>query len=158
MQIEDHLHLMGDHPLRGPNNDAEGPRFPDMTVAWDPAMRAAIAKAASAAGVLLTEGVYAAVSGPSFETPAEVRALRALGADAVGMSTTPECIVARHAGLRVAGISCITNHAAGLGHQQLTHEDVAAAAEAAGDAVRSLIAAAVPAIHQLINPASSHAI
>lgn len=125
MLISDHINAMGDHPLRGPNEDALGPRFPDMTAAYDPRLRADLSSKAAASGIALAEGVYLAVSGPTFETPAEIRAFRAWGADAVGMSTVPECIVARHAGMRVLGLSCITNQAAGLGSQALSHEDVA---------------------------------
>lgn len=145
MLIADHLNFMGDHPLRGPNDDARGPRFPDMTHAWDPALRAAVRAAAARAGIGLREGSYLAVSGPTFETPAEVRAFARLGADAVGMSTVPECIVARHAGLRVFGISCITNLAAGISPEPLSHEDVDKVAGAATGRLIDLLRAAVPA-------------
>ncbi len=150
MVIEDHLNFMGDHPLRGPNLDRFGPRFPDMTRAWDPDLRERLAKAAADAGVALQSGVYAAVSGPSFETPAEIRAFRQLGADAVGMSTVPECLVARHSGLRVAGISCITNVAAHEGGQALSHEEVAEAASKAQDHVIKLFTRALPALQQTL--------
>ncbi len=149
MLIADHLNLMGDNPLRGPNLDRFGPRFPDLTAAWDPDLRAALRAAAAEAGVPLAEGVYAAVSGPSFETPAEIRALGRLGADAVGMSTVPECIVARHCGLRVAGLSCITNLAAHHGGAPLTHEEVGATARAALNAVTRLLRAALPRLHEI---------
>lgn len=144
MLIEDHLNLMGDHPLRGPNREADGPRFPDMTRAWDPLLRTRIREAAESARVPLSSGIYAAMPGPSFETPAEIRALRILGADAVGMSTVPECLVARHCGLRVAGLSCITNAAAHPGGQELTHRDVAETASRSRTRIRALLEAALP--------------
>jgi purine-nucleoside phosphorylase len=112
MVINDHLNLVGlagHNPLRGPNDDSLGPRFPDMSRAYDAELIALLHAEASAQGITLHEGVYAAVAGPSFETPAEIRFLRAIGADAVGMSTVPEVIVARHAGMRVMGLSLITN-------------------------------------------------
>jgi len=149
MLIADHLNLMGDHPLRGPNLDAFGPRFPDLTAAWDAKLRAALGAAAEEVAVPLAEGVYAAVSGPSFETPAEIRALARLGADAVGMSTVPECIVARHCGLRVAGLSCITNLAAHHGGAPLTHEEVGATARATLHAVTRLFRAALPRLNDI---------
>lgn len=131
--ISDHINLLGFSPLVGPNDDSAGPRFPDMTDAWDPALRALSAKAATDAGVRLAEGVYAAVPGPSFETPAEVRMLRLLGADLVGMSTAPECVLARHCGLKVAGVACVTNFGAGMaGAPVLSHEQTLAAAAAGG--------------------------
>lgn len=144
MLIRDHINLMGMNPLRGANLDAFGPRFPDMTAAWDRDWRERIRRTAVAAGIPLGEGVYLAVSGPSFETPAEIRAFAALGADAVGMSTVPECMVARHAGMRVAGLSCITNAAAGLGGCELSHEDVAATAAGARDRITQLLRATLP--------------
>jgi purine-nucleoside phosphorylase len=139
MVISDHINLMGDHPLRGPNDPRIGPRFPDMTSAWDPQLQDQLHAAAESCHQKLHTGVYLAVSGPSFETPAEIRAFRTLGADAVGMSTVPECIVARHCGLRVAGLSCITNLAAGLGHDELSHAEVAEASAAAKDRVSGLL-------------------
>lgn len=124
MLIEDHLNLMGTNPLVGPNDDRLGPRFPDMSEVYSRRLRAIAADAARAAGVVLAHGVYAALHGPSYETPAEIRYLRAIGADAVGMSTVPEAIVARHMGLEVLGISCITNAAAGVLPQPLVHDEV----------------------------------
>jgi purine-nucleoside phosphorylase len=112
MAITDHLFLpglAGHHPLRGPNDERFGPRFPDMTPAYDPALQSLLREEAKAQDVSLREGVYAMVAGPSYETPAEIRFLRAVGADAVGMSTAPEVVVARHAGMRVLGLSLITN-------------------------------------------------
>ncbi|MBN2068839.1 MAG: purine-nucleoside phosphorylase [Opitutales bacterium] len=125
MLISDHINMMGDNPLIGPNDDRFGDRFCDMTYTYCPELRTKAKAIAEKQGLLLSEGVYIAVSGPSFETPAEIRAFRTLGADAVGMSTVPEAIIARHAGLRVAAVSCITNKAAGLGSGELSHEEVA---------------------------------
>jgi purine-nucleoside phosphorylase len=148
MLISDHINFMGNHPLRGPNLDAFGPRFPDMTEAWDPALRSCFKGAAADSGHDLHEGVYLAVSGPSFETPAEIRAFSQLGAHAVGMSTVPECIVGRHCGLRVAGISCITNLAAHVGGSPLTHEEVGEAAREAEKTVVDLFRAALPPLNE----------
>lgn len=124
MLIRDHLNLTGSNPLIGPNDERFGPRFPDMTESYDPALGALARASADAVGLTLHEGVYAGLLGPTYETPAEVRMLRTLGADAVGMSTVPEVIAARHAGMRVLGISCITNAAAGLGDEALDHSEV----------------------------------
>lgn len=125
MALSDHLNFMGVNPLRGPELPGL-PRFVDLTRGYDPELRRLLKQAAKAAGAKLREGVYLAVSGPSFETPAEIRAFSRWGADAVGMSTVPEVIVARQCGLRVAGLSCITNAAAGLGgpDQTVTHREV----------------------------------
>jgi xanthosine phosphorylase len=122
MALTDHINLMGANPLMGPNDDELGPRFVGLGDAYDIDLRKAMSAAAQAEGIELHEGVYLAVSGPSFETPAEIRAFKVLGADAVGMSTVPEVIVARHVGLRVAGVSAITNLAEGLGTEALSHE------------------------------------
>jgi len=128
--LADHINLMGFNPLVGPNESrfavtaGAGLRFFDMTEAYSKRLRALAAEAAAAEGFSLAEGVYLAVSGPSFETPAEIRAFRSLGATLVGMSTVPETIVARHMGIEVLGISCVTNLAAGLGATQLSHEEV----------------------------------
>jgi purine-nucleoside phosphorylase len=124
MLLIDHLNLMGKNPLVGPNDDALGKRFPDMTYAHDPRLLELARAAASEAGVPLREGVYAALLGPSYETPAEIRMLRTLGADAVGMSTVPEIIALRHMGVPAAAISCITNLAAGLTRRELDHAEV----------------------------------
>lgn len=148
MLIEDHIHFMGSHPLRGPNEEEKGPRFPDMTEAWDTRLRDCFREAAGEAGVALRDGVYLAVSGPSFETPAEIRAFARLGADAVGMSTVPECLVARHRGLRVCGLSCITNAAAHQGGAPLTHEEVAKTAAETLEQVTRLFGAALPRLHK----------
>jgi purine-nucleoside phosphorylase len=124
MLIKDHIDMLRDHALRGPNDDRLGPRFPDMTHAYAPELRALVLEAAGAAGITLQQGVYVAMPGPAYETPAEVRMLQTLGADATGMSTVPEVVVARHMGARVIGISCITNQAAGISGQELSHAGV----------------------------------
>lgn len=124
MLIRDHIDLLRDHALRGPNDERVGPRFPDMTQAYAPELRALAQAAAAGAEIRVEEGVYAAMPGPTYETPAEIRMLRVMGADAVGMSTVPEVCVARHMGARVLGISCITNLAAGITGQALSHEEV----------------------------------
>ncbi|MCA9538739.1 MAG: purine-nucleoside phosphorylase [Myxococcales bacterium] len=124
MLISDHLNLTGRNPLVGPNDDRMGERFPDMSTAYDPELRAELRAAAAATGVKLHQGVYAGLLGPSYETPAEIRMLRTMGGNAVGMSTVAEVIAARHVGLRVAGISCITNLAAGLSKEALSHDDI----------------------------------
>ena len=137
MAISDHINLLGVNPLTGPNDDAVGPRFPSLRDAYDPELRYRLQTAAGALRIDLAEGVYLATAGPSFETPAEIRAFRTLGADAVGMSTVPEVILARHAGLRVAAISAITNLAEGMGGEELSHEQTLRnAAVAARDLVR----------------------
>jgi len=122
--VADHLNLQGTSPLVGPNDDALGPRFPDLSDAYDPALRAAAREAGARIGVELPEKVYAAWLGPAFETPAEIRMLRALGADLVGMSTVPEVIAARHMGVRCLAISCVTNMAAGVLPVPIDHERV----------------------------------
>ncbi|MFC7441040.1 purine-nucleoside phosphorylase [Laceyella putida] len=124
MLIKDHINMMFRNPLIGPNDPDLGVRFPDMSNAYDVELRELAHRVAKEQGVQLKEGVYAAVLGPSYETPAEIRMLRTLGGDAVGMSTVPEVIVARHAGIRVLGISCITNMAAGILPQPLSHDEV----------------------------------
>ncbi len=124
MVIDDHINLMGSNPLIGPNDERFGLRFPDMSFVYAPRLRAIADQAAAAQGVAIQHGVYVAVHGPSYETPAEIRAFRTLGADAVGMSTAPEAIVARHMGLEVLGISCITNAAAGVFPEPLHHAEV----------------------------------
>lgn len=124
MMITDHINYAGYNPLIGPNDNEIGPRFPDMTKVYHPAYRDIIRQAAKEMAIDLKEGVYTWYSGPSYETPAEIRMFRTLGTDAIGMSTVPEAIVANHAGMKVLGISCITNMAAGMGHEQLSHEEV----------------------------------
>ena len=130
MVMDDHINLMGVNPLVGPHHPFWGPRFPDMTHVYDEGYRRILDRCAARAGLSLSHGVYLAVSGPSYETPAEIMAFRRLGADAVGMSTVPEAILARAAGLKVAGVSCIANAAAGMG-AVLTHEDVLKGAKTA---------------------------
>jgi purine-nucleoside phosphorylase len=124
MVIDDHINLLGANPLMGPNDERLGVRFPDMSEVYSRRLRAAADEAAAEGGLSLAHGVYVAVSGPSYETPAEIRFFRAIGADAVGMSTVPEAIAARHMGLEVLGISCITNMAAGVLPQPLHHDEV----------------------------------
>jgi xanthosine phosphorylase len=134
MAISDHINMTGVNVLTGPNDEAIGPRFPSLRDAYDPELRAQLHATAKDIGVMLHEGVYLAVSGPSFETPAEIRAFRTLGADAVGMSTVHETIVARHAGMRVAAISAISNLAEGMQDEPLSHEQTLRdAARAAND-------------------------
>jgi purine-nucleoside phosphorylase len=124
MLISDHINLMGTNPLIGRNMDELGARFPDMSEAYDGAMRQVAVQVARERGIALREGVYVGLTGPSYETPAEIRMFRSLGADAVGMSTVPEVIVANHMGIGVLGISCITNMAAGILPRKLTHQEV----------------------------------
>ena len=124
MLISDHLNLMGVNPLRGPNDERFGPRFPDMSSVYSQELQHQAIEEAQEMGLELRRGIYAGLSGPSYETPAEIRLLRGLGADAVGMSTVPEAIVARQMGIEVLGISCITNMAAGLGNEPINHEEV----------------------------------
>ena len=129
MAITDHLNLAGYNPLVGANVEALGPRFPDMTHAYDPAALAVLKQVAADEQIGLREGVYVSLSGPTYETPAEIRMLRTLGGDAVGMSTVPEVIVAAHMGVKVTGISCITNLAAGISSQKLSHAEVSEVAD-----------------------------
>ena len=133
MVISDHLNLMGVNPLRGPNDERFGPRFPDMSAVYAPDLQELVVEEAKAINVEVRRGIYGALSGPSYETPAEIHLLRTLGTDAVGMSTVPEAIVARHMGLEVLGISCITNMAAGISDEPINHEEVMAT----GDRVRA---------------------
>ena len=128
MVIDDHINLTGHNPLVGANDERLGARFPDMTEVYSSRLRGIADRAAQALGITLPHGIYAALIGPSYETPAEIRYLRTIGADAVGMSTVPEAIVARHMGIEVLGISCITNMAAGVLPQPLDHAEVMATA------------------------------
>jgi purine-nucleoside phosphorylase len=128
MVIDDHINLMGTNPLVGSNDDRFGPRFPDMTETYSTRLREIADRAAASSHVMIAHGVYVALHGPSYETPAEIRYLRTIGADAVGMSTVPEAIVARHMGMEVLGISCITNPAAGVLPKPLVHDEVMAVA------------------------------
>lgn len=146
MLIEDHLNLTGQNPLCGPNVASLGPRFPDMSAPYDPSFRLLAHQAAARLGLSLQEGVYAGLLGPSYETPAEVRMLGRLGADAVGMSTVHEVIAARHMGARVLGLSCITNMGSGLGDKPLNHAEVKEVADAVRDSLSALITELVPRI------------
>jgi purine-nucleoside phosphorylase len=122
--IADHINLTGQNPLLGPNDDSLGPRFPDMSEAYAKGFRDIARETAAAMGLTMPEGVYAGLLGPNYETPAEIRYLRAIGADLVGMSTVPEAIAANHMGMKVLGISCVTNFAAGVIEQKLHHREV----------------------------------
>jgi len=146
MLISDHLNLTGRTPLIGRNADAIGARFPDLVDAWSPRLRDRLREAGRAEGVPLEEGIYAGLLGPQYETPAEVRMLRGLGADAVGMSTVLECIAARWAGLEVCGVSLVTNAGAGYTGQPLTHEEVLAAGAEAGPRLARVIRRFVEAL------------
>jgi inosine/guanosine/xanthosine phosphorylase family protein len=139
MVISDHLNLTGTTPLLGANDDAMGPRFPDLLNAWSPRLRSALRAAGRAEDVEMFEGIYAGLLGPAFETPAEVRALRTLGADAVGMSTVLEAIAARWAGIELCGVSLVTNPGSGYSENPLTHEEVLAAAAEAGPRLAKVI-------------------
>jgi purine-nucleoside phosphorylase len=139
MLIIDHLNLTGRSPLIGANDDALGPRFPDLTHTWSPRLNDLMRRAAGTEGVALEEGVYAGLTGPTYETPAEVRMFRAMGADAVGMSTVLEAVVARWAGAEVVGVSLVTNPGAGITGNPLTHEEVLEAAAEAGSRFQALI-------------------
>ena len=139
MFIDDFINYMGDNPLYGPNADEFGPRFPDMTKAIDPEYNALGKKVAEELGIEVRSGVYMGFRGPNFETPAEIRFAQSIGADAVGMSTVPEILAARHCGLRVIGISCITNMAAGMTGAELTHEEVQETADMVKEQFKTLI-------------------
>jgi purine-nucleoside phosphorylase len=137
--VTDHLNLMGANPLRGPNDDRLGPRFPDMTGAYTPRLRDIAGEAAGVLGIDLGSGVYAALPGPSYETPAEIAMLRTLGADVVGMSTVPEAIVARHAGMDVLALAVVSNWAAGIAPAPITHEEVLEAGREAAPRLAALL-------------------
>jgi len=143
MVIDDHINLLGGNPLVGPNDDRLGVRFPDLTNLYSPRLRHLADEAAAADGLTLRHGIYVACHGPSYETPAEVRYLRTIGADAVGMSTVPEAIVARHMGVEVLGVSCITNLAAGVLPQPLNHDEVLETAKRARGKFVSLLNAVI---------------
>jgi purine-nucleoside phosphorylase len=146
MVIEDHINLVGTNPLIGPNDERFGPRFPDMSEVYSRRLRAVAGEAARRLGVALEHGVYVGLHGPSYETPAEIRFLRAIGADAVGMSTVAEAIAARHVGMDVLGISCITNMAAGVLPQPLVHDEVMETARRVRGAFIGLLEEIVQAI------------
>jgi purine-nucleoside phosphorylase len=143
VRITDHLNLSGLNPLTGANEESLGPRFPDMSQAYDPRLAGLLDEEAARLGLVLKRGVYAGVAGPSYETPAEVRMLRALGADLVGMSTVHEVIVARHMGLPVAAVSLVANRAAGLAAGPLSHGEVQRAAAERGERMATLLAGAI---------------
>ncbi len=144
MLIEDHLNLMGDNPLKGPNLSDLGPRFPDLSEAYSKACIEIMEKTAAELEIQVHKGVYAGLLGPTYETPAEIRMLRTLGADAIGMSTVPESIAANHLGVRVAGISCITNLAAGLSPHKLTHQEVIENSKKGAEKLKRLLQAVIP--------------
>ncbi|HZD31092.1 MAG TPA: purine-nucleoside phosphorylase, partial [Candidatus Angelobacter sp.] len=148
--IRDHINLQGHNPLVGPNDDRFGPRFPDMTDAYDPALRRIAAEEASRLGIELFEGIYAALLGPSYETPAEIRYLRTIGADLVGMSTVPEVITARHMEMQVLAISCVTNMAAGTSAAKIDHQEVLATGERVRGKVLALLRAVLPGINDRV--------
>jgi len=146
--ISDHLNLQGGSPLVGPNEERFGPRFPDMSEAYDHRYRELARQAAAGLGIKLHEGVYAALSGPSYETPAEIRYLRDIGADVVGMSTVPEVIAANHMGMKVLGISCVTNMAAGILDQKISHQEVLETGERVKDQMIALLKAIIPLLSE----------
>lgn len=150
MLITDHINAFGTNPLIGPNDDAIGPRFPDMSRVYDAELRKLAKETARSLRIPLREGVYLGNSGPSYETPAEIRAYRSIGADAVGMSTVPEAIALNHAGVRVIGISTITNMAAGILAKPLDHSEVLATTKKVGDRFVRLLTALVPKIGEAV--------
>jgi len=143
MLITDHINFLGLNPLVGPNDETFGPRFFPMADAWDPALGAKLKSVAQQQGVTLHQGVYVAFRGPSFETPAEIRMAQGWGGDAVGMSSVPDCLIARHCGLQVAGVSCITNMGAGLSDEKLSHAHTLENASRGAGAFEKLVLAAV---------------
>jgi purine-nucleoside phosphorylase len=149
--ITDHINLQGQNPLTGPNDDRFGPRFPDMTQAYSKPYREIALRAAQRLGKTVYQGVYAGLLGPSYETPAEIRYLRTIGADLVGMSTIPEVIAARHMGIKVLAISCVTNMAAGISDEVLSHEDVLATGERVKGDFMALLRAVLPEIVADVN-------
>jgi purine-nucleoside phosphorylase len=144
--ISDHINLQGSNPLNGPNDERFGPRFPGMSEAYSKVFRGIAQDVGGKLGIDVKEGVYAALPGPSYETPAEIRFLRTIGADLVGMSTVPEVIVARHMGMKVLGISCVTNMAAGLGEGEIHHEEVLEMGERVRGTLLALLAGVLPRI------------
>jgi purine-nucleoside phosphorylase len=142
--ISDHINLQGSNPLAGANDDLLGPRFPDMSEAYSRQYRETAKQVAAELCIPITEGVYAAMLGPSYETPAEIRFLRVIGADVVGMSTVPEVIVANHMGMKALGISCVTNMAAGVIQQKISHEEVLETGEMVRDTLLKFLKALIP--------------
>jgi purine-nucleoside phosphorylase len=151
MAISDHINLMGDNPLKGKNIDQMGPRFPDMSEAYDGAFLKASLSTAKKLKITMTSGVYAGLQGPTYETPAEVRFLKIIGAQAVGMSTVPEVIAANHFGIRVCGISCITNAAAGLSKAKLSHSEVTEVTKQVEVKFKQFIGSLVKKIEELLH-------
>lgn len=147
--ISDHINLQGANPLTGPNDEQLGPRFPDMTEAYSIGLRLTARETASELGIELREGVYAAMLGPSYETPAEIRFLKAIGADLVGMSTVAEAIAANHMGMEVLGIACVTNLAAGLGPRKLIHGEVLEITQRVSGTFLKLLSALIPKLENL---------
>ena len=150
MVISDHVNLMGVNPLRGPNDERFGPRFPDMSAVYSPELQELVVEEAKALGIEVRRGIYGGLAGPSYETPAEIHLLRNLGADAVGMSTVPEAIVARHMGLEVLGIACITNMAAGIGDEPINHDDVITAGDRVRETFTELLRKVIGAINRRV--------
>ena len=150
MLLSDHINMTGLHPLIGPNDDSLGPRFPDQVDAWSPSLRRLMHQAADDSGVAIEEGVYIGLTGPSYETPAEVRMLRSWGGDGVGMSTVLEAIAARWAGIELVGVSLITNPGAGVTGLPLSHDEVLAAGEEAGPRFRKLVRRFVRLLGELV--------
>ncbi|HXN64748.1 MAG TPA: purine-nucleoside phosphorylase [Candidatus Acidoferrales bacterium] len=148
--LRDHINLQGSNPLIGPNEERFGTRFPDMTHAYAPEFRKFALEQAGKLGIVMHEGVYAALAGPSYETPAEIRVFAAIGADLVGMSTAPETIVARHMGMEVLGISCVTNMAAGILDQPLSHQEVLETGERVKGEFIALLRGVIPQIAEAI--------
>ena len=149
--LRDHINLQGSNPLVGPNDERFGPRFPDMTEVYAKGYREIAVKEAQRLGLQVSEGVYVALTGPSYETPAEIRCLRTLGADVVGMSTVPEAIAARHMGIEVLGISCVTNMAAGVLENPLNHEEVLETGDRVSGQFIALLQAVLPRIVARLN-------
>ena len=149
MVISDHIMLNFPNPLVGPNLDELGTRFPDMSAVYDPAIRALLKKRGEEMGLPMSEGIYVQLTGPSFETPAEVRFLGSIGGGAVGMSTACEAVAARHMGMRVCGVSCITNKGAGISQHALTHQEVMEAGNLIGERFSALVTAVLPEIAAL---------
>jgi purine-nucleoside phosphorylase len=148
--ISDHINLQGANPLSGPNDERFGPRFPDMTEAYSGAYRQMALAAGRKQGIELHEGIYAALAGPNYETPAEIRYLRAIGADLVGMSTVPEVIVARHMGIGLLAISCVTNMAAGLSPREINHEEVLETGKRVRGKFLTLLSEVIPGIEKTL--------
>ena len=150
MIIKDHINFTGDNPLRGPNEDGFGPRFPDMSDPYDASLREMVRAVAEELSIDVKEGVYAGMAGPTYETLAEVKMIQVTGGDAVGMSTVPEVIVANHCGMKVAGISCITNMAAGLSKQKLSHDEVKETADMVRETFSGLVRNFVAALSKTL--------